>query len=113
MESSRIFIRNLPPTITADEFKRHFSSGMAVTDTKLIPSRRIGYVGYETPVDATKAVKYHNKSFIRMSRISVELARSVSSIDLKVLSNAKELIQAPRIRHSAWFKSTKGYEEQC
>ena len=48
-----------------------------VTDVKFIPHRRIGYVGYKSPEDATRAVKYHNKSFIRMSRIGVELARSI------------------------------------
>ena len=79
MDSTRIFVRGLPPKLTADEFERHFSKDMPITDTRLIPHRRIGYVGYRTPTDAAKAVKHHNKSFVRMSRISVELARSVSS----------------------------------
>lgn len=77
MESSRIFIKGLPPNLNADDFKRHFSNQSAITDAKFIPHRRIGYVGYRTPEDAAKAVKYHNKSFIRMSKIGVELARSV------------------------------------
>lgn len=77
MESSRIFIKGLPPNLSADEFKKHFSKHSAITDAKFIPHRRIGYVGYKTPEDAAKAVKYHNKSFIRMSKIGVELARSV------------------------------------
>lgn len=77
MESSRIFVKGLPPSLSADDFKRHFSKQSAITDAKFIPHRRIGYVGYKTPEDAAKAVKYHNKSFIRMSKIGVELARSV------------------------------------
>jgi len=77
MESSRIFIRGLPPSFRPEDFKAHFSKQANVTDIKLIPQRRIGYVGYKTPEDAAKAVKYHNKTFIRMSRIGVELARSV------------------------------------
>ena len=77
MESSRIFVKGLPPSLGADEFKRHFSKQSAITDAKFIPHRRIGYVGYKSPEDAAKAVKYHNKSFIRMSKIGVELARSV------------------------------------
>ena len=77
MESSRIFVRGLPPNLTAEDFKKHFSKQSAITDAKFIPHRRIGYVGYKTHDDAAKAVKYHNKSFIRMSRIGVELARSV------------------------------------
>lgn len=78
MASSRIFIKGLPPTISEDEFKKHFSAKDAITDAKLISSRRIGYVGYKTPEDAAKAVKYFNKSFIRMSKIGVEIARPVS-----------------------------------
>jgi multiple RNA-binding domain-containing protein 1 len=78
MASSRIFIKGLPPTISDDEFKKHFSTKHEITDAKLIPHRRIGYVGYKTPEDAAKAVKYFNKSFIRMSKIGVEIARPVS-----------------------------------
>ena len=77
MESSRIFVKGIPPGLSADDFKRHFSKPSAITDARLIPHRRIGYVGYKTPEDAARAVKYHNKSFIRMSKIGVELARSV------------------------------------
>ena len=79
MKSSRIFVRGLPPNLTAEEFKKHFSNQSAITDAKFISHRRIGYVGYKTHEDAAKAVKYFNKSFIRMSRIGVELARSVRS----------------------------------
>ncbi|KAL8808217.1 MAG: hypothetical protein Q9182_000281 [Xanthomendoza sp. 2 TL-2023] len=61
----------------AGQFHRHFSKQSDITDARLIPHRRIGYVGYKTPEDALKAVKYHNQSFINMSRIKVELARSV------------------------------------
>ena len=77
MESSRIFVRGLPPNFNLDDFKQHFSKQSSITDAKLIPRRRIGYVGFKTPEDAARAVKYHNKSFIRMSKIGVELARSV------------------------------------
>ena len=77
MESSRIFIKGLPPNFSAEDLKSHFSMKFPVTDAKLIPHRKIGYVGYKAPQDASKAVKYYNKSFIRMSRIGVELARSV------------------------------------
>ena len=78
MESSRIFIKGLPPTLSEDDFKKHFGSKHEITDAKFIARRRIGYVGYKTPEDAAKAVKYFNRSFIRMSKISVEIARPVS-----------------------------------
>ena len=77
MESSRIFVRGLPPNLTAEEFQQHFSKQAIITDARLIPHRKIGYVGFKSPEDAVNAVKYHNKSFIRTSRIGVELARSV------------------------------------
>lgn len=82
MASSRIFIRGLPPTISEDDFKKHFSIKQSITDAKLIPQRRIGYVGYRTPEDALSAVRYFNKTFIRMSRIAVEIAKSVGRCTL-------------------------------
>jgi multiple RNA-binding domain-containing protein 1 len=79
MASSRVFVKGLPPSITEAEFRKHFSAkGREVTDVKLIPQRRIGYVGYKTPDDASKAIKYFNRTFIRMSKIAVESAKPVS-----------------------------------
>ena len=75
--SSRIYIRGLPPSLSVEEFRKHFSNLSPITDAKFIPHRRIGYVGYKSSQDAERAVKYHNKTFIRMSRIGVEIARSV------------------------------------
>jgi multiple RNA-binding domain-containing protein 1 len=83
MASSRIFVKGLPPLISEDEFKRHFSAKTSITDAKLIPHRRIGYVGYKSPEDAEKAVKYFNRSFIRLSKIGVEIARPVYIIQNK------------------------------
>ncbi|KAB5549932.1 RNA recognition domain-containing protein [Coniochaeta sp. 2T2.1] len=82
-ESSRIFVKNLPPNINEADFRKHFSSkGREITDIRLIPKRRIGYVGYKTPEDAAKAVKYFNRSYIRMSRIAVEIARPIIDPEL-------------------------------
>jgi len=76
-ESSRIFVRGLPPKFTEDDVRKHFGK-FTVTDVKFFPHRRIGYVGYKTPEDAAQAVKYFNKTFIRQSKIFVETARPVS-----------------------------------
>lgn len=75
---SRIFTRNLPPNISEADFRKHFAQRFhsSITDLKLFAQRRIGYIGFKTPEDATAAVKYFNRSFIRMSRISVELAHT-------------------------------------
>ena len=96
MASSRIFVRGLPPSITEADFRKHFSAkGREVTDIKLLPKRRIGYVGYKTPEDANGAVKYFNRTFIRMSRVEVELAKAVRP------SNALLLTLLPAMRHGS------------
>lgn len=77
--SSRLFVKNLPPTITEAELRKHFSTkGREVTDVKLIQRRRIGYIGYKTAEEASKAVKFFNRTYIRMSRISVEPAKAIA-----------------------------------
>lgn len=77
-KSSRLFVKNLPPNITEADFLKHFSAqGRPVTDVKLIPHRRIGFVGYKSHDDAARAVKYFHRSFIRMSRIDCDLAKPV------------------------------------
>ncbi|KAF7942146.1 hypothetical protein EAE99_000197 [Botrytis elliptica] len=89
MTSSRIFIKGLPPNITEDEFKTHFGAKQEITDAKLISHRRIGYIGYKTPEEAAKAVKYFNKSFVRMSKIGVEIARPISDASLPISRKAQ------------------------
>lgn len=80
VQSSRLFVKNLPPNITEAEFRKHFASqGRDVTDVKLIPNRRIGFVGYKSHEDAARAVKYFNRSFIRLSRIAVDIAKPVGT----------------------------------
>ena len=78
--SSRIFVRDLPPSLREEDFKKHFGQFAPPTDFKLIAKRRIGYVGYKTPEEAEKAVKYFDRSFIRMSRIRVEISKGVSGL---------------------------------
>lgn len=86
MASSRIFVKGLPPNISEADFRKHFSAnGREITDVKLIPKRRIGYVGYKTSDEAAKAVKYFNRSYIRMSKIVVESARPVSHLHCRRL----------------------------
>ncbi|KAL8313847.1 hypothetical protein RB593_007805 [Gaeumannomyces tritici] len=83
-ESSRIFVRNLPPPITEADFRKHFAAkARDITDIKVIPARRIGFVGFKTAKAASEAAKYFNRSFIRMSKISVELARPPSDPSLR------------------------------
>ncbi|KAL9610267.1 MAG: hypothetical protein Q9167_005012 [Letrouitia subvulpina] len=99
MESSRIFVRGLPSNLDTDDFRQHFSKLADITDAKFIPRRRIGYVGFKTPADAAKAVKYYNKSFIRMSRINVELAHSIEQHHVVEDSPNPENQQVGRAQH--------------
>jgi multiple RNA-binding domain-containing protein 1 len=95
VESSRLFVKNLPPNITEADFRKHFATGgREVTDIKLIPKRRIGYVGYKTPEDAAKAVKLFHRSYIRLSKISVEIARPISDPSLPTARKV-----APRVQN--------------
>jgi RNA recognition motif-containing protein len=96
-ESSRIFVRGLPPTMSEADFKKHFGK-YEVTDARLFPQRRIGYVGYKSPEDAQKAVKYFNRTFIRMSKIGVELARPVRyCLPISIKTSANSLARSVRL----------------
>ena len=77
METTRVFVGGLPPTLSEDEFRTHFSKRHAATDVNFMPKRRIGFVGYKTPEDAQAAIKYFNKSFLRMSRLRVTPAYDI------------------------------------
>lgn len=80
---SRIYIKNLPHALTVEDFRKHFSQLSPITDAKLLVARRIGYVGYRTPDDAERAVKYFDRSFLGMARVSVEVAKPVGEPERK------------------------------
>ncbi|KAI5287632.1 Multiple RNA-binding domain-containing protein 1 [Ascosphaera aggregata] len=79
VENTRVFVSGLPPTFTDDDLRKHFASRHEVTDAHVLPKRRIGFVGFKTHANAQDAVNYFNKTFCRMSRIAVELARPVGA----------------------------------
>ncbi|EER43362.1 multiple RNA-binding domain-containing protein [Histoplasma capsulatum var. duboisii H88] len=85
-ENTRVFVSGLPPTFSNDELRKHFSTRYQVTDAHVIPKRRIGFVGFKTPTEAQDAVNYFNKTYIRMSKIAVEMARPVCSFSLLLYS---------------------------
>ena len=87
METSRVFVQGLPPSLSSEDFQKHFSKVFPTTDAKLFPHRRIGYVGYSSHDEACKAVKYFNKSYILMSRIRVELAKPTASVSARNTSD--------------------------
>lgn len=74
---TRVYISGLPPSMSKDQLRSHFAEKYPVTDAHVVADRRIGFVGFPSHELAKNAVKYFNKSFIRMSKISVTLARPV------------------------------------
>ncbi|OJJ86562.1 RNA-binding ribosome biosynthesis protein MRD1 [Aspergillus glaucus CBS 516.65] len=79
MESSRVFVSGLPPTFTNDQLKKHFATRFHVTDAHVLPKRKIGFVGFKDPEMAKQAAGYFNKTYVKMSKISVEIARPIDS----------------------------------
>lgn len=77
MESTRVFVSGLPPTFSNDQLRKHFASRFQVTDAHVLPKRRIGFVGLKTPEAAKEAAKYFNKTYVKMSKISVDIAKPV------------------------------------
>ena len=76
--SSRIFVQDLPPKVTEADLRKHFTTdGLHITDIKLKSQRRFAFVGLKDSAEATRATRLFNRSYIRMSRIKVSLARSV------------------------------------
>lgn len=77
--ATRIYVSGLPPSMTKDQIWSHFTATgkYTVTDAHVIPDRRMAFVGFSSHDQANSAVHYFNKSFVRMSKISVTLAKPV------------------------------------
>lgn len=76
-ETTRIFVSGLPPKFTSSQLASHFGSQFKVTDAHVVTDRRIGFVGFADSSSAQNAAKHFNKSYVRMSRIAVDLAKPV------------------------------------
>ncbi|KIV81599.1 hypothetical protein PV11_03772 [Exophiala sideris] len=74
---TRIYVSGLPPSMTKEQLWSHFQGKYPVTDAHVVADRRIGFVGFQSHEHAKNAVKYFNKTFVRMSKISVTLAKPV------------------------------------
>ena len=77
---SRLIIKGLPKSVTADELKEHFSRCGHITDVRLVHTRagifrRFGFVGYATEKQAEEAVSYFHNTFIGSSRVEVQIAK--------------------------------------
>lgn len=75
-----MFVSGLPPSFTNEQLRKHFANRFHVTDAHVLPKRRIGFVGFRDPEMAKQAAGYFNRSYVKMSKISVEIARPVCSL---------------------------------
>ncbi|KAI5288246.1 Multiple RNA-binding domain-containing protein 1, partial [Ascosphaera acerosa] len=81
--NTRIFVSGLPPTFSDDDLRKHFAARHEVTDAHVLPNRRIGFVGFRTHENAQDAVRFFNRTFVRMSKIAVQMARPVGAEPVK------------------------------
>lgn len=77
LEVTRVFVSGLPLKFTSEQLAAHFGSEFKVTDAHVLADRRIGFVGFKDSSSAAKARAHFNKSYVRMSKITVDLARPV------------------------------------
>ena len=96
---SRLIIKNLPPYLTPEALRKHFTGqasknttstsssslkNLTITDVKIAhkpdgTSRRFGFVGFKTEKEAEEAKRWFDKSFIDSMRITVEVVDVSSS----------------------------------
>uniref|UniRef100_U5EZQ2 Putative rna-binding protein rrm superfamily n=1 Tax=Corethrella appendiculata TaxID=1370023 RepID=U5EZQ2_9DIPT len=91
---SRIFIKNLPNKITEEKLREHFSKLGIVTDVQLKYTkdgkfRNFGFVGFETDEQAGTAIKHFNNTYLKTSKISVELCADLNDESTKPKSWSK------------------------
>lgn len=85
--TSRVCVKNVPPSCNESNLKSHLTSsdGSAViTDCKILrtkdgKSRKLAFVGFKTPEMAQQIVSYFHKTYYGTSRLVVELAFSKGS----------------------------------
>ena len=79
---SRLIVRNLPANFDRDKLAEVFSPHGELTDvrickTKSGKSRRFGFVGFKNEENATEAQQYLNKSYIKTSKIEIDIAKDI------------------------------------
>lgn len=93
---SRLIVKNIPKQVSESELKSHFEKQGQITDCRILfkekKNRRIAFIGYKSESDAKKSKDYYNNTFIYMSRITVDFAKTNDDPSL------------PR----AWSKYSKG-----
>lgn len=88
MDTTRVCIKNLPPSCNESDLKSHLNSistsSIIITDCKILKtkdgkSRKLAFVGFKTFQMAQNVVSFFHKTYLGTSRLSVELAFSKGS----------------------------------
>ena len=88
MDTTRVCIKNLPPSCKESDLKSHLNSiptpSIIITDCKILKtidgkSRKLAFVGFKTFQMAQNVVSFFHKTYLGTSRLSVELAFSKGS----------------------------------
>ncbi|KAM8817018.1 putative RNA-binding protein 19 [Rhynchonycteris naso] len=78
---SRLIVKNLPNGMKEERFRQLFAAFGTLTDyslkfTKDGKFRKFGFIGFRSEEEAQRALTHFNKSFVDMSRITVEFCKS-------------------------------------
>ncbi|CCI42527.1 unnamed protein product [Albugo candida] len=80
VESTRLYVRNLPVYVDNARLRAHFESQGEVTDAAVVftktdkKSRRFGFVGYKTSEQARRACAYFHQTYFDSCKINVSFA---------------------------------------
>ncbi|XP_046463515.1 probable RNA-binding protein 19 isoform X3 [Daphnia pulex] len=98
---TRIIVKNLPPSVSAQKLKETFSQKGQVTDVQLKYDkdgkfRHFGFVGFKNDDEADSALSYFNNTFVGSCKIQVERCVNLGeSSKMKKGKRAPEAIPAP------------------
>lgn len=113
---SRIVVKNLPQSgVTEEEIKRHFADIGQVTDIKLKYNdhgcfRRFAFVGFKSADAAQKAIEKLNSTYIKTSKINLELCKAIKEIKpdrLRGAERSNENILGLKSREKGGTKDAK------
>ncbi|GAA95897.1 uncharacterized protein L969DRAFT_51062 [Mixia osmundae IAM 14324] len=103
MATTRLVVKQVQPTTTAEELKKHFSAHLQVdiTDSRIASkkdgrSRRIAFLGFATAEQAALARDHYNNTYLSGSKIIVDFAKPrVPTVKQEALVVQEALLPKP------------------
>lgn len=123
----RVVVKNLPPTVTEEAIRKHFSQVAAPTDVRLLTdlarrSRRVAFIGYKTAADGLESIRYYHKSYFNQHKLVVEelrpgagesppQRRAKSSAEAPVgVAEMKEIVKLLSQKRTTWENAVEAEE---